>query len=629
MKTTRKEPFREEEGHDFAIRTKDSFFLGSESGRHFGFKLGSRGVEVFPGIMSDDPQFLTFCTSLSRRLHDELPKKVVQANGFFDENAITTNFQELNTVAGYNMIPATYAVIDNSLLRDELGLNHSFESKRDEKIFEELMRVRYAEHDGSRGKISRISSSTFPFFSKSVELKANHLSHLLKYGEDIKRLFDMNDLETIYKKYKLLFGMVDVYRSQADSFTEVNGSFKPKERLVNDIDYSISGGRLGKRFPADKSIISGGRVLEGKASCRARTAYGFSNAPNLMCTAAFEGFRHYADSTFGMTYKHTTRSAIEEKINKFSNVIAVDVTQYDQSVPLYLMEKWIECSPFNSFGKQMLNLMVNAPMFYRGVSQESKPYWSGDPLDIGYFNQFRGLISGLFSTSAMGKDFFTFCLLTILDRVYGDVLGNVEKILKWEHPVYAVTNMGDDSNFHFNDDRLAKYFSDQLETSRYGVSPYFKVDIEDGFKFLGNIGYEVDGVKKLCGDLGSYFKNMLVPERSLGGSHRKYGVYGLLERRSVYSSHPLFNEADAIFQSEFKSCFGYNWLELMESNLVMPKSEAATVMSQAEIEVMLDPSKLHYKYNEDDIRDEVLEIIEEKISKKNTELAYNLLISNS
>lgn len=622
-----KPPFTELEGREFALKTKDHFFLGSEAGRHFGFKLGSRAIDPFPELFSDNPDYLDMCTRVAHRLHTELPPKKVLPNGFFDENAITTNFQELNTVAGYNMVPATYAVINNKLLRSEIYLNDDFESERDKKIFEELMAVRYPTHDGSRGKISRISSSTFPFFSKDVDLKANHLSLLLKNGDKIKKFINSGDLKKLYKELKLLFGMVDVYRSQADIFVEENGEFVPKKRKVNDITYSTSGGAIGKRFDADKSVVVGGRVLRGKSSCRARTAYGFSNAPNLLMTAAFEGFRHYADSTYYQTYKHTTRESILEKINKFKNAVAVDVTTYDQTVPKFLMDTWIRCSPFNAFGKELLDLMVNAPMFYRGVSQESSPYWTGDPLDIEFFNQYRGLISGLFSTSAMGKDFFTFCLLTILDKVYGDVLGNVEKILRWEHPVYAITNMGDDSNIHSNDDKLIHWIEKQLATTQYGMSPYFKVDIEDGFKFLGNIGYiDKDGNKQLCGDLGTYFKNMLVPERSISGSHRKYGVYGLLERRSVYSSHPLFSVADAIFQEEFRKSFGVNWLDYMEKYLVMPKNEEARVMSQAEIEVVLDPSKLHYKYNEDDIGEDILNIIEERISHANTRAAVELLI---
>lgn len=622
-----KPPFTPSEGSDFANKSKDGFFLGSEAGRHFGFKLQSRPVEVFPEILSDNPTYLAFLSKLSKRLYEELPKKKVLENGFFDENAITTNFQELNTVAGYNMSPATYAVIDNTMLRQEIFLNSDFESERDLAIFKELMNVRYSTHDGSRGKISRISSSTFPFFSKSVELKANHLSLLLKKGKNVESYIMNGDLRGLYKEVKLLFGMVDVYRSQADVFVEEGSTFVPKKRKVNDIEYSISGGKLGKRFDANKDVVVGGRKLPNKAACRARTAYGFSNAPNLMMTAAFEGFRHYADSTFNLTYKHTTREAILAKIKKFSNAIAVDVTQYDQTIPYFLMEKWIEFSPFNEFGKKMLELMVNAPMFYRGVSTEAKAYWSGDPTDVAYFNQYKGLISGLFSTSAMGKDFFTFCILTILDKVYGDVLGNVEKILRWEHPVYAITNMGDDSNIHFNDAKFGEFVKTQLATTQYGMSPYFKVDIEDGFKFVGNIGYiDAHGEKQMCGDIGTYFKNMLVPERSINGSHRQYGVYGLLERRGVYSSHPLFTQADSIFQEEFRLAFNVNWLDYMEKHLVMPKNEKATVMSQAELEVVLDPSKLHYKYNEDEIRQDILDIIEERISDDNTVAAVNLLI---
>lgn len=629
MKNTGKSkpPLSWADGTKLAKVLKSHVFLGSEAGKHYSYCLRSGPIDVFPEIMSDDPRYLAFCSRLATRLDEELPKKRVLESGFYDEFAISTNFQELNTVAGYNMKPATYAVIDNTALRDEMFLCRDFQNDRDRQIFAELMACRYKEHDGTRGKISRISSSTFPFFSKSMELKSQHLSLLLSKGEKFKKLVMEDNLEDLFEEFKVLFAMVDVYRSQADVFKLDGSTYKPKERFVNDIEYANSGGRLGKRFIADKSVVIHGRLLDGKAAARARTAFGYSNVLNLIMTAAFEGFRHAGDLKFGKTFKHRSRAEILEKIEQYENVVPVDVTQFDQSVPKFLMDEWIKLSPFNEFGKKILSLMVTSPMFYRGVSEDTEPYWSGDPFDIDYYNQYRGLISGLFSTSAMGKDFFTFCTLTMLDKVYGDVLGNVEKILKWEHPAYAITNMGDDTNIHFNGKSFRSFVTSQMETQQYGMSQYFKVDLEDGFKFLGNIGYiNKDGKKRLCGDIGTYLKNMLVPERGVSSKHRKYAVYGLLERRHVYADHPLFQIVDQIFMEEFARAFSISWIDLMEKHLELPVSEDVYVRTQAELEVLLDPSKLHYKYSEEDINPTVLEIIEQRISEDDTDLAISLLI---
>lgn len=620
-----KSPFTKVQGEDFATKCKHRFFLGSNAGNHFGFKLQNRETEVFPEIMSTDPVYLKFCSNLVDNITKLDLQKGVLDNGFFDQLAISTNFQELNTVAGYNMTPATYAVIDNRLLRSSMFLNDSFDTIRDEEIFKEFMAVRYQTHDQSQGKISRISSSVFPFFSKDIGMKAQHLTLLLKNGDHLLDLLSMGNLEEAFRKYKVLVSMVDVYRSQADSFSLVNGTYQPKVREVNDIEYAISGGKLGRRFAADKRVYINGREIKGKASMRARTAFGFANPLNTVFTAGFEGYRHFSDNKFHMTYKHTDRANILNKIRKFDNALPVDVTQYDQSIPLYLIEKWIELSPFNDRAKAILNLMVNAPMLYRGVSSTASPYYSGDPLNIEYFNQFRGLISGLFSTSSMGKDFFTFASLIMLDRCYGDVKGNVEKILLWEHPVYAISNMGDDTNIHSNGDIFTQWVKKQLETTKYGLSSYFKVDIEDGFKFLGNIGYIKDGMKYLCGDVGTYLKNMLVPERSIGSSHREFGVFGLLMRREVYQDNPSFGVIDEVFMRTFRDTFKENWLDYMNKHLVMPTDRNLVVKSQADLEVILDPSKLHYKYSESDLSKGVTEILEEKISMENTELAIKLL----
>lgn len=615
--------FSADQAKTFPFTLKDRLFLGSEAGKVFARGMTNRGVEVFPGIKSDDPLFLLFTTKLAEQLNSKFEKKVLD-DGFFDSKAISSNFFELNTVAGYYMDPATYTVIGNTGLRDEMGLSRGFKSKRHEDIFSELIKLRYASHNGERAKISKISNSGFPRFSKSVPYKVEHLNYIVAKREIIKDKFMKHDFNSLCDNFGMVFGKNSVYRGQADSVSKEGERLLSKKREVNDLEYALSSGKSGKRFVADKSVIVNGNLLNGKFGMRKRTANGMAIPVNLWCSSFFEGYRNYADNTYGMTFKHKTRSSIEDKIGKHKFVFAMDVTQYDQSVPEWLFDKWLSLLPGNDFFKSYVDTLSKCPMYYGGVGQKGEPIWTGDPLNHEYHDQWTGLVSGIFYTSAAGKDFFTWAVLCMIDDFYHDVLGNVDAILKWEDQRYSISNMGDDTLLHTSDVDFFNYLNLLEETSSYGLSPYFKVDREDGLRFVGNVGYRDDSNNiKLCGDIASYFKNMLVPERGLDSKHREFGVYGLVERRNVFMDNPSFNEADEIFMKLFRAVFGINYMQLLGDNMVMPSMILSGVTKQADLEVLLDPSKLHYKYDTSDISSEIVGMIEEKVSEENTEILYN------
>lgn len=438
-----KPPFSQRDGQDFAELTKEKFFIGSDAGSQYLRRLSPKQVEVFPSIFGTDRLFIDFKRTLQKRLseHPDLQKKVT--NKVFGPNAITSDFSRLLTVPGVPMIPATYAVINNTLLRDEMGLSRDFKSERHKQIFHKFITLRYGGKTDSRAKFSRVSSSGFPFFTNNVSFKAQHLSFFLSQGERVKKCIDEGNLKDLYSFSQIILANYDVYRLQADSLKIEHDTVIPKTRLVNDYEFAISGGATGKRFPASKQVLANGAQIKNVSAARARTANGFCIVPNASLSAAFEPFRDYADTTFKFTYKHTTRDAILSKIKKFKSYFPVDVTQYDQSVADWMVKEWLEVSPFNETGRKLIWLMFNAPMFYRGVHKDDKPTWTGDPLDVDYYNQFRGLPSGAFCTSAMGKDFFTWACLCLFDDFAHNVLEDMESILLGEHPMFGLLNQGD------------------------------------------------------------------------------------------------------------------------------------------------------------------------------------------
>jgi hypothetical protein len=606
--------FTPDEGRSFAKKTKSEFFRFSNAGKAFTRTFRDTDVEIFPGIFSTDPQYMVFVSDLVKRLQSRF-KKTVLESGFFDSTAISTNFQELNTVAGVKSKPIGYTLVGNEEFRNEKRLASGFVKSRHELIFREFMELCYDGYNyEATGQIAKISSSGFPMFTNDVGYKLKHLNILAHNVSDIMVKIGKRDFKGLWTSYKLSFCGALSIRSQYDSWLYDNGTFTPKPRSVIDAEYAMSGGKKGLRFPAEKRVLLNGFLYVGKAANRIRIVSAKPSAYNNMGTSWFEGFRSWTDAKYPETWKHKGRSDILRKAKKYLAVMGLDVTEYDKSFPYWLFEQWINSLPITEEARSFMRFGMLSPTFYSSQGETPDPMWTGDPFDPEYYSQYVGLPSGIFFTSALGKIGFTFAMLCMIDDVTGDVLGNIDAILKHEHPVYAISNMGDDTLLHSNSDELIRRLKDRAEHSEFGMSEYFVVDIEDGVRFLGNVGYiDKSGEINLCGDMATYLGNMLVPERSINSKMRKYGVYGLLERRAAYEDNPSFQEIDGIFQATFAEHYGFNWMDMLMDNVVYPTDENIAVTSFADLEVLLDPSKLFYKYDENDISQSVLETIESNI----------------
>lgn len=601
------------------------YFVGQEGALQYNRVYGQRANDVMGGILSTDLPYIRVKKKTVERLQEF--DVDVREDGLFGPTVVGTNWTELLTASGCPMSPMTVNVVDNTVIRTELNLNDKFESNRDELIFEELMMLKYASHDGSLGKISKISGSGFPYFSHNVEHKVQHLNFIARNIDMICDLIIRGDFQTLLVRYGVVLANSSVLRSQAEGGKYVNGRFVPKERLVNDLEYALSSGQKGKRFVANKSVIKDGQILADTYAARARSAYAVPFPINSAFTAIIEGFRHYADHTYSFTYKHRSRLEMALKARKFKFFLPLDVSQYDQSIPWYLVRKWLDVIPLSDKAKAVVELLLKAPKFYSAVDNTHDPIFTGNPEDIADYKQWGGLPSGAFLTSMLGKDMFTFAVLCMFDRHYHDVVGNIDKILKGDHH-YGLFNTGDDSVLMSNESNIISELR-LMQDEKGSMSEYFKVEIEQGLRYLGNCGYRNEaGEIMFCADISSYLKNMLVPERGVNSKHRLYAYYGMMVRRDAFKDHPLFFKVEEIFQKAFREEYGYDWYAKVQENVVFPSviSDGES-LSQEDIEVLADPYKLYYKYEESDISDRVVSIIQEKISQQNTDLLMKVLVA--
>lgn len=593
------------------------YFVGRDGLQQYNRVYTQRPNEVNAGVFAHDPRFLQAIKKFVPLAQKTAPIDLLPT-GLFGPTVIGTNFTELFTVSGCPMDPMTYNPSNNESLREELKLCSNFLTPRDVRIFDELIGLRYSEHDGSVGKISKISGSGFPYFSHDIKLKVAHLNYI---ANNVDRIFSdirYGKFNSLLKQDGIVLASSSVLRTQAEGGKYENGVYIPKERMVNSLEYALSNGVRGSRFPASKRVVIDGIELKDHFAGRARSAYSVPNPINTTFTAAVEGLRHYADNKYEFTYKHRTKDELSDKAAGFKHFLPLDVGQYDQSIPWFMVERWLEKMPFTDAAREVITLLLKAPKFYSAVNSKHDPIFTGDPESLSSYEDWGGLPSGAFLTSMLGKDMFTFAVLTMFDRYYHDVLGNIDSILKGKHK-YAIFNASDDTIIMSKDKDVITFLQTTQDT-KGTMTPYFKVEIENGLKFLGNCGYTDDkGKIKFCSDIGSFLKNSLVPERGIRSKLRKYAMYGLMIRREIFQDHPLFFEMEELWIKSFRDEFKINWYDIIRDNMVMPSVVAeGQILSQSEIEVLLDPSKLYYKVDEKDVSSSILDNIEEKISAENT-----------
>lgn len=587
----------------------ESPFLGpnAQFARNRVFK--NRANEIFPGIKSDDRDYLKF----TERLADRLTERFVSTQddeGVNGPEAITGDFYSLRTVSGYLMNPRTLPTVSNDILVDSLGLARSFVSPRHELIFEKLHAVLYEKWTPSDVKIAKVSSSTFPFFRKDVDYKINHGLYVLNNMESICTDLVHGKMEDVYHRHRVMVANAINYRAQVDKMSKVNGKFISKPRLVNDFEYAVSGGKTGHRFNADKSVIVDGEYIEGHATMRVRPVYGMAGPINYSFSAIMAGYRTNYLSKYAYTFKHTIPSQIQSKIARFNYLKGFDVSQFDESVQAFMLDKWMEM--FSTHWPEWLvdtqKLMIHAPYYSPPVdSSGGDGIWMGNPFDIKSFKLNVGLPSGVAQNPDLGKFMMTFAYLCFMDDYFQDTIEfGINKVLMGEHPRYGLLDMSDDALILTNSVGFKDYMAELLKEKGV-ISPYFAAAKEDSVSFLGNVIHRdsPESEIKLSPDVRSYVLNWFVPERGVQDKMREFWASGWFERNNFYAASPAFSDASFIVREEFRSAFGVSPDNLAEQGLKSSPLNQVSARSAIDSEVIMDPSKLFYKYTEDDVSEDV------------------------
>jgi hypothetical protein len=231
-----------------------------------------------------------------------------------------------------------------------------------------------------------------------------------------------------------------------------------------------------------------------------------------------------------------------------------------------------------------------------------------------------GLTSGRADNPDLGKVWGTFvyyiCLFNTIPEMmdgYTSLNACISDMMLGKHPIAWILNMGDDVVFcimerykHYGP-ILRKAFEDKSDS----VRQYADLSAEDGVAFLGNV-FWVDEAGKIGVPKPNpitYVSNLHAPEHSVNSNARPFWALGRLEALKHYSkAGNIITEINERSDEMWKRKLPNFKTPIQVAKHVIqisPPPPFVTELSSADCEVLLNPSKLHYKFTVNDISPEV------------------------
>lgn len=583
--------------------------------------------EVWPGVLSTDPRFVEFKKTLAIEATTRFPANI-DSDGFADKTGVTRDFSALLSCSGIKMDPSNAPVVDREKMLADAKVSNGFVNDRHARIARALHRQMFGKRDlGASYHFSAVSSTSNPFFAYDTPWKKDMILRLLSQAEEILQKVDKDDLHGLYRDHGMMFMATLVERHQPEGGTGLlENKFSPKARKVASIEYALSGGRSGSLITADKSSMlkqHWGINPQDACAMRVRTAYGFAGAVSYFVSCWFAGMRSQYYNSGAFTWHHTTPEQIYSKIEGAEAVIGLDVTTMDQLYPSFLLDKhaeWIGEYVDPRFAK-LLSWVNYAPYFAPQLGSGLKPYWAGDPRKLSTFNVDVGLSSGRADNPDLGKFYMTFVYLAFMDDVLGDLLSfagdeqtSLAAALAGKHPRFKLLDMSDDAVLIFPKGESELVAQVKKRIAEGGSSPYAVLQPETGVAFLGNVLIK-DGVGQLTRPIPNpvtYLVNRHCPEHGIRSNHRKFWGLGLYSATEHYSqAGSVISELIDMTRFYWKKSFDEvpNPYQMAARHMELQSLRDLPALSYIDADVLLNPSKRHYRYRPEDISPEVLELL--------------------
>lgn len=585
------------------------FLFGNGAAGHNVPLISRRGLEMFPGVYSNDPTFLVFLRKLSHELNDAFPVDVDDLG--FTRTGIHTTFDRLRCPAGWFQNPMSYTTVDNASYRSELGLSAGY-TPRQTNIAENVWRLVASEAVVTSVNVPKLSTGGMRRFTHDVQWKLAFVEWLLD-GSGMERFerylnaVDASDWHTLANEFETVFATYIQKRGQVDS--------PDKVRRVFDLEYAVSGGKKGNILDADKRVVIDGVEYPDFSAIRARVVHAGPWVINcylqMIATPLMRSMFARFPSTF---HVNTKEEIIKEVTGKY--IMCSDVTEYDRSmskdaisVPHSVLKEFLDERIVKASWRLFTSPYYSKPLEIGG----KKGVWVRDPTDWSS-EVFAGNRSGHAFTSLMAKVNKVIETLFIIDKIY-PVLGREKEFLEGVMPMGMINNGDDEVVWARSPSDMARFrqLRTDLSAGHYVVSS----EVGQGFSGLllvktGDTSYNPSP------KLQTPFEKMWVHERSIGGLHRQYWPIGftvrietLMETENGRRAWEIHNR---LYRDIMEPRFGSFVDSLFDAVATMEFDLAA--LTHKDKEVITNPDKLHHKYTSDEISKVVLDKVTSKIPEE-------------
>lgn len=562
--------------------------------------------EVLPGLWSFDPAMLTFLKEAVSEWNRKLPVDLNKDG--FTTTGIHATFDKLRCPAGYLQSPMSAKVIDNTLIREELGLTPGY-SKRQRELAAMVWDAVWSRALPSPVNVPKASAGGMRRFTHDVQWKLDYAqwkTQPANYDRYIK-MVEQADVYSLANDYEIVFGMYVQKRLQLDE--------PGKVRMANDWEYAVSSGAKGTRMATDKKVVIDGRMWEDFSALRVRVIDAGPWAINcdlqIVATAHMRALFHDYPNTFHINTPEQMKEQFDGR-----HIFCSDVSEYDQtmskdaiSVVFERMRNWYPEGVVRAAER-----LYEAPYFAKPLELGGKrSQWIFDPMDWSK-TMTSGNRSGHAMTSLVAKVNKVIETLFLFDMMYGVSAKNLSMWLKGQM-IMGLVNNGDDEVVWAVAEKDIKRF--KLLRSDLSLGHY-KVEPELGMGFSGNLLVLSDAVNlvyKPTTRLQTPIEKCYVPERSIGGVLRPYWPIGWLDRIDALHSSDAGRELWSIhnhyYDKHLRGTYGSltSLIERGLRNLPLQSHD----LSLIDREVLVDPDKLHYKYTEDQVSKDVRALITSNI----------------
>lgn len=576
-------------------------------------------LEVFPGVRTFDPVFLRYVRELSHGL-DKHPKlqPAVDENLMVSENGIHTGFSRLRTVGGYACNPLSWVPVNNTLLCDSLGIPKDFRNARHRMIFDEFFDLVWSCWKPSSIKVPKHSTFGVPMiWCHEADYKRAFAIWVYSQIDDVLRLAGAEDWESLAREYGMVFCFVLNRRGQVDE--------PGKVRKVADLEYALTGGASGSFEPTDKSVVIDGVAYDDFSATRERIVQGAAWAINCILQPMSTGCMYALFENYPTVFHHTNPQDIADQAFEDGDLTASDVSQYDASMREFLIRRAF--SRARAFWRDDLvgvsETLMFSPYFTRplDLSEKGKGRFVGDPMNPTAKPVVAGNRSGHAFTSLFAKTMKVFDSLCVIDDLYGDVVGNVHYYLK-DRGRIKLRNNGDDECAIGSPEAISAY----REVRYDGKHGYFEITPELGQGFSGSL-MRWKGEARAFQKLHTPFEKFICPERSIGGRFRRNWPIGLYTRFRAIEDHPVGHYAaeihNRLWHDICRPVYG-DFNELLLRAYEQIPFEYTDGWTAIEREVLDDPDKLYYKYQDSDVSEEVLNAVCMRIQPQEFEWMFRM-----